>query len=115
MTLDFRSIFISDTHLGMRGVRAAELSAFLKHATCERLYLVGDILDLWALKSRWRWPVAHNQVVRRVLKLAKKGVAVTYVPGNHDDALRQYAGLDLGGSGFRSVPCTAWWTGGRYW
>jgi UDP-2,3-diacylglucosamine pyrophosphatase LpxH len=97
MSLEFRAIFISDTHLGMRGVHAEELSAFLKHVRCERLYLVGDILDLWSLKARWRWTVMHNQVVRRILKMAKRGVSVTYVPGNHDDALRQYAGLDLGG------------------
>jgi UDP-2,3-diacylglucosamine pyrophosphatase LpxH len=95
--LHYRSIFLSDTHLGFRGVRAEELSAFLKHARCERLYLVGDIVDLWALKQRWHWPVAHNHVVRRILKLAKRGTHVVYIPGNHDDALRQYAGLDLGG------------------
>ena len=97
MGLDYRTIFLSDTHLGMRGVQAQELWAFLKHAKCERLYLVGDIVDLWALRQRWNWPVMHNQVVRRILKLAKKGVHVVYIPGNHDEALRQYAGLDLGG------------------
>jgi len=97
MRTAFRTVFISDTHLGFRGVRAEELSAFLKHVSCERLYLVGDILDLWAIKQRWHWPATHNQVVRRVLKLAKRGTQVFYIPGNHDDALRQYAGLDLGG------------------
>ncbi|HMB95303.1 MAG TPA: UDP-2,3-diacylglucosamine diphosphatase, partial [Tepidisphaeraceae bacterium] len=93
----YRTVFLSDTHLGFAGVRAEELSAFLKHLRCERLYLVGYIIDLWALRSRWRWPAMHNQVVRRLLKLAKHGTVVTYIPGNHDDALRQYAGLDLGG------------------
>lgn len=97
MKFSYRTVFLSDTHLGFRGVRAGELSAFLKHLRCERLYLVGDIIDLWALRSRWRWPRMHNQVVRRLLKLARHGTTVTYVPGNHDDALRQYAGLDLGG------------------
>lgn len=97
MKFMYRTVFLSDTHLGFAGVRAEELSAFLKHLRCERLYLVGDIVDLWALKSRWRWPAMHNQVVRRLLKLAKHGTVVTYVPGNHDDALRQYAGLNLGG------------------
>ena len=97
MALNFRTIFLSDMHLGMRGVQAQELWAFLKHARCERLYLVGDIVDLWALKQRWNWPVMHNQVIRRILKMAKKGVHVVYIPGNHDEALRQYAGLDLGG------------------
>jgi UDP-2,3-diacylglucosamine pyrophosphatase LpxH len=97
MAFRYRSVFISDTHLGFAGVRAAELSAFLKHVRCERLYLVGDIIDLWALRQKWRWPAMHNQVVRRLLKTAKRGTVVTYIPGNHDDALRQYLGLDLGG------------------
>ncbi len=97
MMFKYRTVFLSDTHLGFVGVHADELSAFLKHLECERLYLVGDIVDLLALRSRWRWPVMHNQVVRRLLKLAKCGTVVTYIPGNHDDALRQYAGLDLGG------------------
>jgi UDP-2,3-diacylglucosamine pyrophosphatase LpxH len=95
--LHYRSVFLSDTHLGFRGVKAEELSAFLKHVRCERLYLVGDIIDLWALRQRWHWPVAHNHVVRRILKMAKRGTHVLYIPGNHDDALRQYAGIDLGG------------------
>ena len=97
MKFRFRSVFLSDTHLGFAGVYAAELSAFLKHIDCERLYLVGDIIDLWALRQKWRWPVMHNQVVRRILKLANIGTSVVYVPGNHDDALRQYLGIDLGG------------------
>ncbi|MFN8816192.1 MAG: UDP-2,3-diacylglucosamine diphosphatase [bacterium] len=97
MRTRFRTIFLSDTHLGFRGVATGELSALLKHTDCERLYLVGDILDLWALKQRWHWPAAHNQVVRRILKHAKRGAHVVYIPGNHDDGLRQYAGLDLGG------------------
>lgn len=97
MALEYRTVFISDTHLGFRGARAEELFAFLKLIHCERLYLVGDIVDLWALKGRGYWPVSHNQVVRRILKLAKKGTHVVYIPGNHDDALRQYLGLDLGG------------------
>lgn len=97
MKLAYRTVFISDLHLGFRGSRAEELYAFLKHIECERLYLVGDVVDLWALKGRGYWPVSHNQVVRRILKLAKKGAHVVYVPGNHDDALRQYLGLDLGG------------------
>jgi UDP-2,3-diacylglucosamine pyrophosphatase LpxH len=97
MGFRYRTVFISDTHLGLRGVRCNELSAFLKHLECERLYLVGDIIDLWVLKQRWHWPIVHNQVVRRILKLARKGTLVTYIPGNHDDALRQYAGIDLGG------------------
>lgn len=97
MTLNYRTVFLSDAHLGTRGSRADELSAFLKHVRCERLYLIGDIMDLWALRVRWHWPVAHNHVVRRILKIAKRGTHVVYIPGNHDDAIRQYAGIDLGG------------------
>jgi UDP-2,3-diacylglucosamine pyrophosphatase LpxH len=93
----FRTVFLSDTHLGFSGVHAEELSAFLKHLKCERIYLVGDIIDLQALRARWRWPAMHNQVVRRILKLARHNTVITYIPGNHDDALRQYAGLELGG------------------
>lgn len=97
MKFEYRTVFLSDTHLGFNAVRADELSAFLKHVRCDRLYLVGDIVDLWALRSKWRWPAMHNQVIRRILKIARRGTAVFYIPGNHDDALRQYIGLDLGG------------------
>lgn len=97
MTLNYRTVFLSDAHLGTRGARADELSTFLKHLRCERLYLVGDIMDLWSLRARWHWPAAHNHVVRRILKIAKRGTHVVYIPGNHDDAIRQYAGVDLGG------------------
>jgi UDP-2,3-diacylglucosamine pyrophosphatase LpxH len=97
MTLHYRTVFVSDVHLGFRGARAEELAAFLKRARCERLYLVGDIVDMWALRSRWTWPASHNQVVRRVLKMARRGTIVTYIPGNHDDAARPYAGLEFGG------------------
>jgi UDP-2,3-diacylglucosamine pyrophosphatase LpxH len=93
----FRTVWISDAHLGSSGAQADELAYFLKHVSCEQLYLVGDIIDMWRLRQRWWWPPAHNRVVRRVLKLAAKGVQVTYIPGNHDDGARQFAGLDFGG------------------
>lgn len=93
----FRTVFVSDLHLGFRGTRAEEFAAFLKRVECERLYLVGDIVDMWVLRQRWRWPATHNQVARRLLKLAKRGTRVIYVPGNHDESLRPYAGIDLAG------------------
>ncbi len=93
----YRTVFVSDVHLGFRGARAEEFAAFLKRLQCERLYLVGDIVDMWALRQRWTWPATHNQVVRRLLKLAKRGTVITYVPGNHDESLRPYAGIDLAG------------------
>jgi UDP-2,3-diacylglucosamine pyrophosphatase LpxH len=93
----FRTIFISDVHLGSRGAQAGLLASFLKRIDCERLYLVGDVVDFWRLRSRPHWPVDHHDVLRRVLKLVHRGTQVIIVPGNHDEALRQYDGLDLGG------------------
>lgn len=93
----FRSVFISDLHLGASGARAEDAAAFLKRIECDTLYLVGDIIDMWRLKRRWFWPEANNRVVRRILKLAKRGTRVVYIPGNHDRAARRYAGLSFGG------------------
>jgi UDP-2,3-diacylglucosamine pyrophosphatase LpxH len=93
----FRTVWISDVHLGSSTGRAADLSFFLRHVTCDRLYLVGDIVDMGLLRRRWKWPKCHNDVVRRLLKLASKGVEITWIPGNHDDAARPYEGLSIGG------------------
>lgn len=93
----YRTIWISDTHLGTSGCNAALLLDFLKSTESETLYLVGDIIDGWRLKKSWYWPDAHNDVIRRVLKKAKKGTRVLYIPGNHDEVLRPYVGLSLGG------------------
>jgi len=93
----FKTVFISDLHLGAGGSRADEVAAFLKCIECDTLFLVGDILDMWRLKRRWHWPEANNRVVRRILKLVKRGTRVVYIPGNHDDAARRYIGLSFGG------------------
>lgn len=93
----FRTIWISDLHLGTRGCNAEMLVDFLKSVDCETLYLVGDIIDGWRLKKGWYWPDAHNEVIRRILKMAHKGVRVVFVVGNHDEMLRDYAGLTFGG------------------
>lgn len=93
----FRTIWISDTHLGTAGCQAELLLDFLKSTDCETLYLVGDIVDGWQLKRGWYWPPRHNDIVRCVLKKAKHGTRVVYVPGNHDEAFRDYTGLNLGG------------------
>lgn len=85
-----RSIFVSDVHLGTPGCKADALLDFLKHYECERLYLVGDIIDMWRLKSRIYWPQAHNNVLRKIIGFSKKGTAVTYVIGNHDEYLRRF-------------------------
>ncbi|HJV49938.1 MAG TPA: UDP-2,3-diacylglucosamine diphosphatase [Noviherbaspirillum sp.] len=93
----FRTIWISDIHLGTTGCQAARLLEFLQATESETLYLVGDIIDGWQLKRRWYWDQTHNNVVQNVLKKAKKGTEVIFVPGNHDEAIRQFINLDFGG------------------
>jgi len=94
--LEYRTVFISDLHLGSRGARAKDLAAFLKRVKCQKLYLVGDVIDMWRLKQRWYWPKPHNKVARRILRMAGKGTEVILVPGNHDEAARQFVGLSFG-------------------
>nr|WP_229827315.1 UDP-2,3-diacylglucosamine diphosphatase [Undibacterium macrobrachii] len=93
----FRTIWISDLHLGTSGCQAKRLLEFLKSTESETLYLVGDIIDGWQLKRRWYWDQTHNNIVQTVLKKAKKGTNVIFVPGNHDEAARQFIELDFGG------------------
>jgi len=93
----YRAVFISDVHLGTRGCQAELLLDFIRHMECETLYLVGDIIDGWKLKGGWYWPQSHNDVVQKVLRLARKGVDVIYVPGNHDDRVRDFCGVHFGG------------------
>ena len=93
----YRSVWISDIHLGTRGCNATLLVDFLRSFDCETLYLVGDIVDGWRLKKGWYWPDAHNEVIRRVLKHAHRGTRVVFVAGNHDEMLRDFAGLTFGG------------------
>ena len=93
----YRAVWISDIHLGTRGCNAALLVDFLRSFECETLYLVGDIVDGWRLKKGWYWPDEHNEVVRRILKQAHRGTRVVFVAGNHDEMLREFAGLTFGG------------------
>jgi UDP-2,3-diacylglucosamine pyrophosphatase LpxH len=93
----YRTVFISDVHLGARGCQAELLLDFIRHMECETLYLVGDIIDGWRLKSNWYWPQTHNDVVQKILRLARKGVNVIYVPGNHDEMARDFIGVHFGG------------------
>ena len=93
----YRSIFISDVHLGTRDCKAEALNNFLKHNTCETLYLVGDIIDAWKItQNKWRWKQSHTNVVRRVLGHAKRGTRVIYVAGNHDEFLRPLIPYGMG-------------------
>ncbi len=94
----YRSVFISDIHLGTRGCQAEMLLDFIRTLECDSLYLVGDIVDGWRMKSGgWYWPQSHNDVVQKVLRLARRGVAVTYIPGNHDEVVRDFFGIHFGG------------------
>ncbi len=96
----YRSIFISDTHLGFRGANPSALNEFLKTVDCEYLYLIGDIFDIWELRKRIHWSEDCNNVLRKLLKLHKNGTKIFYIPGNHDEALRNFLPFNLGGIEF---------------
>ena len=95
-TRHYRAIWISDIHLGTSGCQAECLLDFLRHFESDRLYLVGDILDGWQLRKGWYWPQAHNDVVQKVLRKARKGTHVVYIAGNHDEMVRQFIGMHFG-------------------
>lgn len=99
MTLNFGTVWISDTHLGTKGCKAEYLRDFLDHVECETLYLVGDIIDLWSwnVKSGFYWPILHSDIVQRVINKAKQGTRVIYIPGNHDEQFRKHAGILFNG------------------
>lgn len=86
----YRTICISDIHLGSRGCKADLLCNFLKHNTAETIFLVGDIVDGWRLQKKWYWPQEHSNVIRKILTAAKRGARVKYIVGNHDEALRKW-------------------------
>lgn len=93
----YRTIWISDIHLGTKGCNAEMLVDFLDNVDSNMLYLVGDIVDGWQLKKRVYWPTAHNDVVWRIMKRARRGTRVIYIPGNHDELFRQFTGMSFGG------------------
>ena len=92
----YRAIWISDVHLGTAGCQAKYLLDFLKHNEADKFYLVGDIIDGWQLRKRWYWPQSHNDVVQKLLRKARKGTEVIFIPGNHDEMARQFFGMNLG-------------------
>jgi UDP-2,3-diacylglucosamine pyrophosphatase LpxH len=94
--LRYRTIFISDLHLGTPGCQAGALLEFLRGTESDYLYLVGDIIDGWQLQRRWYWHQSHNDVIQKVLRKARKGTTVVYVPGNHDEAARHFVDLAFG-------------------
>lgn len=92
-----RSVFISDIHLGTPGCKAQALLSFLKAHPSDRLYLIGDIIDGWQLRRKWYWPQSHNDVIQKILRRARKGCQVIFVPGNHDEFARHFAEHNFGG------------------
>ena len=96
--MHYRSIFISDVHLGSRHSRADALLEFMKDHESDQLFLVGDIIDGWALRRHWYWPQAHSDVVQKLLRKARKGTKVVYVLGNHDEFIRHFLPLSMGDS-----------------
>ncbi|WP_265518762.1 UDP-2,3-diacylglucosamine diphosphatase [Nitratireductor luteus] len=93
----YRTIFISDIHLGSKPAKAEFLIDFLRHHEAETIYLVGDIVDGWRLQRSWHWPQAHNDVVQKLLRKARKGTNIYYIAGNHDEFLRPFQGVHFGG------------------
>ena len=93
----YRAIWISDIHLGTKGCNAGMLIDFLDSVDSDTLYLVGDIVDGWQLSKRLYWPTEHNDVVWRIMKRARRGTRVIYIPGNHDEMFRQFTGMSFGG------------------
>jgi UDP-2,3-diacylglucosamine pyrophosphatase LpxH len=97
MPLRFRSIWISDTHLGGKNLKSNQLFEFLQKTESEFLYLVGDIFDLWKLRRNWHWPAVNDAIIALILEKAKNGTRVIYLPGNHDEQLAKFAGSSFNG------------------
>jgi UDP-2,3-diacylglucosamine pyrophosphatase LpxH len=93
----YRAIFISDVHLGTKTSQADALLTFLKHAEADTIYLVGDIIDGWRLKKNWYWPQSHNDLVQKLLRKARKDTRIVFIPGNHDEFLRDFLNTQFGG------------------
>jgi UDP-2,3-diacylglucosamine pyrophosphatase LpxH len=93
----FRTLFISDVHLGSAPSQAGMLIEFLRWHDADTIFLVGDIIDGWRLKRSWYWPQLHNDVVQKILRKARKGTRIIYIPGNHDEFLRDFPGTHFGG------------------
>ncbi len=96
-TRRYRALFISDIHLGTKACQAEAFLDFLRHHHAPRIYLVGDIVDFWHIKRGVYWPQAHNDVLQKLLRQVRKGTDLVYIPGNHDEAMRDYCGLQFGG------------------
>ncbi len=113
--MQYRTIWISDIHLGTSGCQAEYLLDFLKHNEAETFYLVGDIIDGWRLKKSWYWPQSHNDVVQKILRKVRKGSEVFYIPGNHDEVARQFIGMTFGDIQIRNEMIHITASGKRLW
>jgi len=111
----YRAVFISDLHLGTPGCQASALLEFLKAHPSQTLYLVGDIIDGWQLRRKWYWPQAHNDVVQKLLRRARKGCQVIFIPGNHDEFARNFTGNHFGGIEVREHAVHELADGRRLW
>lgn len=92
----FKTVWLSDIHLGYKDCKAKYLLNFLENSEIETLYLVGDIVDMWAMSSQFLWPAAHNQVLHKLISLSEQGTRVIYLPGNHDEPVQKYEGMYFG-------------------
>jgi UDP-2,3-diacylglucosamine pyrophosphatase LpxH len=93
----YRALFISDVHLGTRAAKAEALLEFLKEIEADVIYLVGDIVDFWKVRRGLHWPQSHNDVLQKLLRRARKGTRIVFIPGNHDEGLRNYCDMNFGG------------------
>jgi UDP-2,3-diacylglucosamine pyrophosphatase LpxH len=93
----YRTLFLSDIHLGTKGSQAGALLDFIRQVDAETIYLVGDIIDGWRLRRTWYWPQTHNDLVQKLLRKVRKGTRIIYIPGNHDEFLREYLDTRFGG------------------
>ena len=94
--MKIQALFISDVHLGSKGSNAEQVLDVLKQYQPEYLFLVGDIIDGWLLKRKFRWPQSHTNVIRKIMSYSKNGTKVIYLPGNHDEFAREYLDLNFG-------------------
>ena len=92
----FRAIFISDLHLGTKRAQTAALLDFLRDTESDQLYVVGDFIDNWSLRKAWYWDQSHNDVIQKLLRKARKGTKLIYIPGNHDENFRNFLNLRFG-------------------
>jgi UDP-2,3-diacylglucosamine pyrophosphatase LpxH len=92
----YKTVFISDIHLGTRMSQANQLLEFMKTFECEKIYLVGDIIDCWSMSKKTIWTQFHNDVIQKLLRRARKGTEIIYIPGNHDDVMRNYCDNEFG-------------------